>query len=177
VWLTVLCRLLARAQCVIVSEVRSVCSTINMPRKCVNSSDAFCYICGEVTFKSRRQSFTSCIKKCYEHYFGCKVGDQDKSWAPHFCCVMCARRLAAWAKSSRSMPFATTMVWREPTHHVSDCYFCPTSITGVTTKSKHAVQYPNLPSAMRPLPPTCAKASNKHDAEWQWVNLWRCRPS
>jgi len=75
--------------CVIVSEVRSVCSTINMPRKCVNSSDPFCYICGEVTFKSRRRSFTPLIKNCYEHYFGCKVGDQDKSWAPHFCCVTC----------------------------------------------------------------------------------------
>jgi hypothetical protein len=43
---TVLCRLLVRAQCVIVSEVHSVCSTIDMPRKCVNSSDAFCYVCG-----------------------------------------------------------------------------------------------------------------------------------
>jgi len=35
---------------------------------------------------------------------------------------------------------------------VSDCYFCLTSITGVTAKSKHTVQYPNLPSAMRPVP-------------------------
>jgi len=41
---------------------------------------------------------------------------------------------------------------REPTYHVSDCYFCLTSITGVTAKSKHPVQYPNLPSAMRPVP-------------------------
>ena len=50
------------------------------------------------------------------------------------------------------MPFAIPMVWREPTDHVSDCYFCLTSITGVTAKSKHTVQYPNLPSAMKPLP-------------------------
>ena len=60
-----------------------------MPRKCVNSSDAFCYICGELTFKFRRRSFTPLIKKCYDHYFGCKVGDQDKSWVPNFCCDMC----------------------------------------------------------------------------------------
>jgi len=33
--------------------------------------------------------------------------------------------------------------------HISDCYFCLTNITGVTAKSKHTVQYPNLPSAMR----------------------------
>ena len=36
--------------------------------------------------------------------------------------------------------------------HVSDCYFCLTNITGVTAKSKHTVQYPNSPSAMRPVP-------------------------
>jgi len=36
--------------------------------------------------------------------------------------------------------------------HVSDCCFCLTCITGVTAKSKHTVQYPNLPSAMRPVP-------------------------
>ena len=128
-WLTALCQLLARAQCVIVSEVHSVCSTINMQRKCINSSDAFCYICGEVTFKSWRLTFTPLIKKCYEHYFGCKVDDQDKSWAPHFCCVTCARLLTAWAKDLRCMPFDIPMVWREPTDHVPDCYFCLTSTT------------------------------------------------
>jgi len=80
------------------------------------------------------------------------VGDQDKSWAPHFCCVTCARFLAARAKASRSMPFAIPMVWKEPTNHVSDCYSSLTSITGVTPKSKHTVQYPNVPPAMRPVP-------------------------
>ena len=121
-----------------------------MPRKCVNSSDALCYICGEVTFKSRRRTFTPLIKKCYEHYFGCKMGIQEKSWAPHFCCVLCARLLAAWAKGSRCMPFSIPVVRWEPTDHDSDCYFCLTTITGVT--EKHTVQYPNLPSAMRPVP-------------------------
>ena len=80
------------------------------------------------------------------------MGDQDKSWAPHFCSVTCVRRLAAWAKSSRCMPFAIPMVWTEPTDHVLDCYFCLTSITGVTANSKHTVQYPNLPSTMGPVP-------------------------
>jgi hypothetical protein len=137
--LTVLYWLLDRARCFIVSEVQSVCSTINMPSKCVNSSDAFCYICGEVTFKFRKWPFTPPIKKCHEHYFGCKVGDQDNSWAPSFCCVTCGRILEAWAKGSRHMPFDIPMVWRQPTDHVSDCYFRLTIITGVTAKSKHAV--------------------------------------
>jgi len=66
--------------------------------------------------------------------------------------VTCARRLAAWAKGSRCMPFAIPMGWTEPTDIVSDCYFCLTSITGVTANSKHTVQYTNLTSAMRPVP-------------------------
>jgi hypothetical protein len=45
---------------------------------------------------------------------------------------------------------------REPKEHVSDCYFCLTSITGVTAKSKHTVQHPNIPAAMRPVP-RCAE--------------------
>ena len=57
-----------------------------------------------------------------------------------------------WAKGSRCMPFTIPMVWREPTDHVSDCYFCLTSISGVTVKSKHTLQYPHLPYAMRPVP-------------------------
>jgi len=50
------------------------------------------------------------------------------------------------------MPFAIPVVWREPTDHASDCYFCLTSTPGVTAKSKHTAQYPNVPSAMRPVP-------------------------
>ena len=123
-----------------------------MPRKCVNSSAAFCYICGEVIFKSQGQSFAPLIKKYYELYFGCKVDDQDKSWAPHFCCVTCARHLVEWTKGSCCMPFAIPMVWREPTDHVSYCYFCLTNITGVTAKTKNNVKYPNLPSTMRSVP-------------------------
>jgi hypothetical protein len=44
------------------------------------------------------------------------------------------------------------MVWMEPKEHSSDCYSCLTNITGITSKSKHTVKYPNAPSAMRPVP-------------------------
>ena len=29
------------------------------------------------------------MKKCYHAYFGIKLGDQDKSFAPHSCCKAC----------------------------------------------------------------------------------------
>jgi len=77
---------------------------------------------------------------------------RTRAWAPHFHCVTCARLLVAWAKGSRCIPFVISRVWREPKDHVKDCYFCLTSITGVTAKSKHTVQYTNLPSVMRPVP-------------------------
>jgi len=34
-----------------------------MPRNCVNSPDNFCYICGEVTFSTRKLAFTPTVKK------------------------------------------------------------------------------------------------------------------
>jgi len=86
-----------------------------------------------------------------ELYFGCKLGDKDKRWAPHFCCVTCVRLLTGWTSGSYWMPFTVPMVWREPTDLSSGCYFCFTNITGITSKSKHTVKYPDLPSAMRPV--------------------------
>jgi hypothetical protein len=35
---------------------------------------------------------------------------------------------------------------------LTDCYFCLKNITGISSKSKHTVKYPDLPSAMRPVP-------------------------
>ena len=95
--------------------------TVKMHRNCVSHPDNFCYVCGVLTFKSQRRHFTPLIKKCYEQYFGCKVGDQDKIWAPHMCCVTCVSLLTAWEKGSRHMYFAIPMVWREPKDHTSDC--------------------------------------------------------
>ena len=61
-----------------------------MPRTCINKANNFCYISGEVTFSSQKRSITAVVRKAYYLYFGCKVGDQDISWAPHICCNSCA---------------------------------------------------------------------------------------
>jgi len=37
----------------------------------------------------------------------------------------------------------------EPKDHSSKCYFCLTNITEITSKSKHTMKNPHLPSAMR----------------------------
>jgi hypothetical protein len=123
-----------------------------MPRKCLNHPDTFCYVCGELTFKSQRRNFTRLIKKCCELYFGCKIGDQDKYWALHIFCVTCVRLLTGWVNGSRHMPFTVPVVWRQAKDHSLDRYFCLTNITGITSTSKHTVKYPNVPSAMRCVP-------------------------
>lgn len=122
-----------------------------MPRKCINHVDNFCYICGELTFKSQRRNLTPLIKKCYQRYFGCQVGDFDKNWAPNTCCVSCVRLLTRWKNGTHHMPFAIPMIWREPKDHFTDCYFCLTNIKGITSKTKYTVKYPNLQSAIRPV--------------------------
>jgi len=52
------------------------------------------------------------------------------------------------------MAFAVPMVWREPTNHTDNCYFCltPPIKAGLSMKKRGTVQYPNLPSAIRPIP-------------------------
>ena len=79
-----------------------------MSRKCLHHPATFCYVCGEMTYKSRRQNFTPLIKKWYELYF-CTVSDQDKSWATHFRYVTCVRQLTGWVHDLCQMMFAIPM--------------------------------------------------------------------
>lgn len=126
-----------------------------MPRFCVNNPDNFCYVCGEVTFSDQKRVITPLIRKAYFYYFGRKIGDLNKSWAPHICCNNCACNLRNWINGKgRSMPFAVPMIWRESKDHVTDCYFClvPPLQQGISKKKKWTLTYPTLPSATRPIP-------------------------
>ncbi|GBP84995.1 hypothetical protein EVAR_64324_1 [Eumeta japonica] len=123
-----------------------------MPRVCVNHPDNFCYICGQLTVKRQRRSLTPLVQNYYLNYFGFPVRNLDKTWTPSICCAQCVTLLTSWAKGSRHMPFAVPMIWAEPKDHVSDCYFCQTSIKGINHKSRNSVNYPNLQSAQRPIP-------------------------
>ena len=89
----------------------------------------------------------------YEAYFGMKMGDQDKSWAPHFCCGSCRSTLEGWMRGSRKcMPFAIPRIWREPTNHHDDCYFCMVDIsTYKKTKDRKKIVYPSIPSSIAPV--------------------------
>ncbi|GBL77733.1 hypothetical protein AVEN_152948-1 [Araneus ventricosus] len=64
-----------------------------------------------MTFTAQKKNISSVVKKAYHFYFGCKIGDQDKDWAPH--------------------------------HHQL--------LEAFTKKKKRTIQYPNIPSALRPV--------------------------
>ena len=98
-------------------------------RSCKHSADSFCYICGEfIKMQAKKYSIGTSVKMCeaYKAYFGVQVEDQDKPWAPHYSCENCKKRtLEGWFQGERRpMKFAIPRIWREPTDHSTNCYFC-----------------------------------------------------
>jgi hypothetical protein len=67
-----------QALCVLFSEVlcvKGLC--LSCSKHGLNHPDNF-HACGELTLISQKPNFNSLIKKCYELYFGCKMGDKYK---------------------------------------------------------------------------------------------------
>ncbi len=126
-------------------------------RGCKHSNDEFCYVCGTFLAKNAKKhplKNRSRVKEAYLAYFGIQIGDQDKSWAPHVICEYCCRTLEGWFRGERrTMPFGVPRIWREPTNHHSDCYFCMVDPTR-RRKGKNAppIEYPDIPSSMAPVP-------------------------
>ena len=120
-------------------------SSTSKCRGCLNQASSFCYMCGKFTTVAQRRTITSPLRTAYFHYFDCKIGDQDKSWALHICCKPCYNGLTAGFNSKKAaFNFAVPMVWREPQNHADDCYF--------NASSRKKIKYPNLRSTMRPVP-------------------------
>lgn len=49
------------------------------------------------------------------------------------------------------MPFTVPMIWRKPTNHSTDCYFCLTNIPGFPKKNKFRIVYPVCPLTLKPV--------------------------
>ena len=82
-----------------------------------------------------------------------KMGDQDKSWAPHFCCGSCRSALEGWMRGNRKcMPFAIPRIWKEPNNPYDNCYFCMVDIFKYkNTKDRKKIVYPSIPSSIAPV--------------------------
>jgi hypothetical protein len=104
-------------------------------------------------FDTKVRQIDSFVKKLCFSYFQLKVGDQDKSFAPHIACNTCVEGLRYWYDGKRkAMPFAIPRQRREQKNHYDDCYFCMVTVAGYNKKNKKGITYPNLLSALRPIP-------------------------
>ena len=83
--------------------------------------DLFCYMSGGMTASKYRQKIIDHIKKLYLAYFGCAVGDQDKSGAPRVCYVNCSNRLSYWFAGEK--PTCQLLYqWSGENKNISRCY-------------------------------------------------------
>ena len=125
-------------------------------RGCKYSADSFCYVCGESFAKRAKKhclESSICAKDAYHAYFGMPVGDQDKRWASHVICEYCRRTLENWCRGEKTaMPFAIPGVWREPSNHLTDCYFCMVDLSK-RRKVKYAPSITVVPNLFNGLHP------------------------
>lgn len=102
---------------------------------CLNSPDSVCYVCASFTEPSQRMNISEFEKRASLAYFKIKIGDQDKSLAPHNVCKSCVENLHQWTKGRRKqLSFGIPMVWREQKNHVDD--FCLTKTSGYSKKTR-----------------------------------------
>ena len=51
------------------------------------------------------------------------------------------------------MPFVISRIWRKPTDHPNDCYFCLVDVSHHRkSKDKKSIVYPSIPSSIAPVP-------------------------
>ena len=122
-------------------------------RSCQNSPDFFCYICGSFTIPSQRTNISTFVKQEYTASFKIKLSDHGRAWAPQKECKQRFESLRMWTKGTLDkLPFGVPMVWRKLKDHCTVCYFYLLKISGYNKKNKWKMEYPSLPSAIRPVP-------------------------
>lgn len=107
-----------------------------------HNPNRFCKVCGDYKFPpskkqqekgTRGQTLTKItphVRAGYELYYGVRMGDEDKEWAPKFSCCVCVTRLSNFVRTGQGMPvYADPIYWMEPTNHTADCFICTTKLS------------------------------------------------
>lgn len=103
-------------------------------------------------FKEFRLNPSDLVKQAYMDLFGLPYETNNKPWIPSLVCKSCVESLRLWVNKKRPhFKYQTPMIWREPSDHHSECYFCVVNITGINRKNHSKWTYPNLLTAVRPV--------------------------
>ena len=87
-------------------KIKQKKSLLKEHRKCALDSNVFCYICVHSTTPKERQKITDFIQKAYHAYFGVKIGDHEKPWAPYRVYESC---MSTWVYGH--LAFGVPIVW------------------------------------------------------------------
>lgn len=114
---------------------------------CKATINKFCYICGHYEPSKTRRLITDSIKIKYSDYFKIPMQNLDKPWLPQSICNSCRIMLIYRGKRDiKTKVILEPAVWREPTNHSDDCYFCACNITGFNERYKNMMVYPSVSS-------------------------------
>ena len=76
-------------------------------------------------------------KKAYFAYLKVKLNNRGKPWAPHYVCNTCKEYTRHWTNEMRkSLSLGNPRLFRAPSNHHDDCYFCLVSnVLGLKKKN------------------------------------------
>ena len=94
------------------------------------------------------------IKTAYSLYFGCRIGNQDKSWAPHICCNTCAanlKMLGNWQKASYACSLKLRKAYQRRKNGLSNIQTSP--LQYVRYRMAMTYQFPKCQNHFQPNDP------------------------
>ena len=98
------------------------------------------------------------VTKVMSHIIGVRIkGDSQKGFLKAkrlgTSGLDCSGKQSKWFSGKKvDIGFAVPIIWREQRDHITDCYFCLTKTKDYNQKNRKKILYPNLPSAIRPVP-------------------------
>lgn len=117
---------------------------------CKSNKNGFCLVCAKYTMVKDRQSLTRNLEEAYEKHYNIPL--VKAAWVPNTICATCAQALRNVEKGTRkSLTFEVPMLWREPTDHPLDCYFCLSDVRGINKAKKTGWVYPHNSSSTLPM--------------------------